>query len=374
VLRDCDAVIDDAVHRQNVVGLVFVVARDGKKIYERAAGFADRESGKRVNEKTLFRLASLTKLVVSAATMALEEQGVLRRDDATATWLPEFAPALPDGRIPTVTIRHLLTHTSGLSYRQNEEGDGPYHRANVSDGTDQPALSIEENLRRIASVPLLFEPGTQWAYSVAHDVLGELLARATHESLLQVVRRTVLDPLNMRDTAFYASDLSRLATPYADGNPPQRMNQTLHVVPLAGTQELDLSPARALDAASYPSGGVGLMGTADDFLKLLEALRTNGAPILTQESADAITRNQIGNIPARGRGDGWRFGFGTSVLTGVAAREAHLAPGSWRWGGVYGNCYWVDPRRQMSAVLLTNTAIAGMTGHVPNALRDALYE
>jgi CubicO group peptidase (beta-lactamase class C family) len=374
-LRGCDDVIDRAIAGEKVVGLVFVAARDGEIIYERAAGYADREAGTPAKGDTLFRLASLTKLIVSAAALALVEEGVLYLDDAVRTWLPEFTPALPDGRVPTIAIRHLLSHTAGLSYRQNEDGDGPYHRANVSDGTDQPGLSIEENLRRIASVPLLFEPGTQWAYSVAHDVLGELLARATHESLPQLVRRTVLHPLHADDTAFEIIDKTRLATPYADGNPrPQRMNEALHVVALQGKQTLDLSPARAFDATSYPSGGVGLIGTASEFTRLLEALRTNGAPILAQNSARQITSNQIGDVSARGRGEGWRFGFGTSILGGAAAREAHLASGSWRWGGVYGNCYWVDPQRGMSAVLLTNTAVAGMTGDLPNALRDALRE
>jgi CubicO group peptidase (beta-lactamase class C family) len=344
-------------------------------VYERAAGCADRESGKTAQLNTLFRLASLTKLVVSAATLALVEEGVLHLDDAVTNWLPEFTPALSDGRVPTITIRHLLSHTSGLSYRQNEDGEGPYHRANVSDGTDQPGLSIEENLRRIASVPLLFEPGTQWAYSVAHDVLGELLARATRQSLPRLIRRIVLDPLEMNDTAFDVIDRARLATPYADAHlRPQRMNETLHVVALQGKQTLDLSPARAFDTSSYPSGGVGLIGSAHDFLKLLEALRTNGAPILREKSARQITSNQIGDVLAAGRGKGWRYGFGTSVLTGIAAEEAHLAPGSWRWGGVYGNCYWVEPQRAISAVLLTNTAIAGMAGAFPNALRDALQE
>lgn len=356
-----------------IVGAVVLVARDGEIVYERAAGFADREAGKPVERDTLFRLASLTKLVVSCAAMALVDKGALSLDDPVTRWIPDFRPALEDGRVPIIRVRHLLNHTAGLAYRMSEPEDGPYHRAGVSEGMDEPGLSIEENLRRIASAPLLFEPGSAWAYSVAHDVLGEVLARASAEPLPQLVRRVALDPLGMASTAFHVVDPARLAVPYADAKPrPIRMSGALHVVPFLEAMRIRFSPARAFDARSYPSGGTGLIGTAGDFLKLLEALRAGGAPILHSQSVTTITCNAIGDVPARGRGDGWRFGFGTAVLGGKAAEESHLSPGSWEWGGVYGNRYWVDSERRTSAVILTNTAVAGMIGPFPDALRAAI--
>jgi CubicO group peptidase (beta-lactamase class C family) len=349
-----------------------LVARDGEIAYRRAAGFSDREARVPVRPDTLFRFASLTKIVVSAAAMALVERGALSLEDPVAKWIPEFRPALRDGTVPAIVVRQLLNHTAGLNYRMNEPEGGAYRRAGISDGLDRPGLSMEENLRRIASVPLTFQPGTAWAYSVAHDVLGEVLARASAQSLPDLVRRVVLEPLQMSSTGFRVVEPARLAVAYADGDPhPVRMNESLHVIPLQNTMELRLSPARAFDAASFPSGGTGLVGSAPDFLTFLESLRTGGAPILTRASVGAMTGNAIGDVPAEGRTAGWRFGFGTAVHTGASAREMHLSPGSWEWGGVYGNRYWVDPQRRISAVVLTNTAIAGMSGAFPDALRAA---
>ncbi|HTN82361.1 MAG TPA: serine hydrolase domain-containing protein, partial [Sorangium sp.] len=156
--RRLDAVVEAATAEGRIVGAVVVVARDGQVVYRRAAGFADREAGRPVREDTVFRLASMTKPIVSAAALALVDAGALGLDDPVTKWLPSFSPRLADGRAATITVRHLLTHTAGLNYTFMEPPDGPYHRERVSDGLDQPGLSLEENLARIAKAPLLFEP------------------------------------------------------------------------------------------------------------------------------------------------------------------------------------------------------------------------
>jgi CubicO group peptidase (beta-lactamase class C family) len=370
-VKQLDGVIDAAIAQERIVGTVVLIARNGEIIYRRAAGFADRESQLPVELDTLFRLASITKLVVSAAAMACVESGVLALDEPVTQWLPEFRPAFPNGRIPAVTVRHLLNHTAGLNYRFNESEDGPYHRACVSDGMDQPGLSIEENLRRVASAPLLFEPGTAWAYSVSHDILGEVLARAANEPLPAIVARTVTKPLCMNDAAFHVVERDRLAVPYADAVPrPVRMTDDLQLVPF-GASALRFSPLRVFDRTSFPSGGTGLVGTAGDVLKILEAVRGGGAPILSAASARAMTTNAIGGLPVNDSEEGWRYGFGVSVLNGSAAASRNLSPGSWQWGGVYGNYYWVDAQKRISGVILTNTAVAGMRGEFPDAVRTA---
>ncbi len=122
-------VIDRALARNRIVGTTILVARDGDIVFARAAGFADRENGQPVHADTIFRLASMTKPIVSAATLALVEQGKIHLDDPVTRWLPDFRPALPNGRRPTITVRHLLTHTAGLNYGFKESPDGPYHRA-----------------------------------------------------------------------------------------------------------------------------------------------------------------------------------------------------------------------------------------------------
>lgn len=208
-----DAVIDRAVNGEKIVGATIIVARDGKIVYRRTAGYNDREAKKLLRESDVFRLASLSKLIVSTAALRLVDEGKLNLDDSITKYLPEFRPKLEGGREPVITVRHLLTHTAGLTYTAFEKPDGAYHRLNVSGGIDGIDVSLEENLRRIAAAPLLYEPGTGWGYSVAIDVLGAVVAKAGGSTLEEVVRRTVTAPLKMKDTAFTAKNPSRLVVP-----------------------------------------------------------------------------------------------------------------------------------------------------------------
>jgi CubicO group peptidase (beta-lactamase class C family) len=363
-----DAVIDSAVREERIVGTVALVARDGEVVYRRAAGFADREAGRPVREDDVFRLASLAKPVVAVAALALVERGKLGLDDAVTRWLPEFRPRLADGTVPLVTIRQLLTHTSGLGYRFFQPEDSPYHRAAVSDGLDQPGLSFEENARRLASVPLLAAPGTAWNYSLSFDVLGGVLEQVAGAPLPDVVRRWVTGPLGLRETGFAVSEPARLVVPYVDGTPrPVRMGEE-HVVLAAR-----FAPGRILDPRSYPSGGAGMAGTAAEFLAFLEALRRGGAPLLRAETLAAMTRNQIGAIGSPVLGDGWGFGFGVAVLQDPARARTPMSRGTFRWEGAYGHHWWVDPEARLSAVVLTNTALSGMRGPFPEATVRAVY-
>ncbi|MCA3885139.1 MAG: beta-lactamase family protein, partial [Burkholderia sp.] len=147
-----DDALDRALADERMVGAVVLVAQDGELRYARAAGLADRETGTPMREDALFRLSSVTKPVVAAAAMRLVAAGHLTLDEPVARWLPEFRPTLTDGTPAVITLRHLLSHTAGLGYRFLEaDGDGPYARAGVSDGMDRSGLSLDENLRRIAS-------------------------------------------------------------------------------------------------------------------------------------------------------------------------------------------------------------------------------
>ncbi|WP_437737467.1 serine hydrolase domain-containing protein [Sorangium sp. So ce1335] len=369
--RRLDAVIDAATAEGRIVGTVVFVARDGEVVYRRAAGFVDREAGIRMREDAVFRLASMTKPVVSAAALALVDAGALGLDDPVTKWLPEFAPRLADGRPATITVRHLLTHTAGLNYTFGEPEGGPYHRARVSDGLDQPGLSLEENLARIAQAPLLFEPGTAWNYSLATDVLGGVVAKAGGAPLPDVVRRLVTGPLGI-DLAFTVADPQRLAIPYGDASPrPARMADPQAVS--LGPAKVTFSPSRALDPRSYPSGGAGMVGTAADYVRFLEALRTGGGKILRPETAAAMTSNQIGKLRVPLLGEAWGFGFGVAVLTEPEQGAAPSAVGTWQWSGAYGHHFWVDPGAKLTVVVLTNTAFAGMVGEFPDAIRRAVH-
>jgi CubicO group peptidase (beta-lactamase class C family) len=364
-----DAAIDKAIAEQRLVGVVALIARDGKVVYARAAGLADREANVPVREDTVFRLASMTKPIVSVAALALIDRGKLSLDDPVTKWLPDFRPRLADGREPVITVRHLITHTSGLTYKFLEAADGPYHKAEVSDGLAEPGLSAAVNLRRLASVPLLYEPGTKWNYGLSIDVLGEVVARAGGRTLPEVVEQLVTGPLAMSDTSFTVTDRARVAWPYAQGKPPVRMTEPYDISMEGMT--VRFSPARIFDAASFPSGGAGLAGTAHDYLRFVEALRSDGAQILEATTARALRDNQIGDRDGSFLGPGGRFGFGVGVIVDPAAAKTLRGRGAFGWGGIYGTGFWVDPQARLSVVILTN--VAGDM-QLEKELEKALYE
>lgn len=372
-LSRVDAVIDAAVAEKRLVGVVVLIAYDGKIAYRRSAGLANRETRTQMGAERIFRWSSLTKPIVSAAAMALVERGKLGLDDAVTRWLPDFRPQLPDGRTPVITLRQLLTHTSGLGYGFAEGPDGAaYRQAQISDGLDESTVSLEKNLRRLASVPLHFEPGKSWNYSLGIDVIGAVLERAEDAPLQDVVSQRVTEPLGMSDTAFYCSEPSRLAVPYVNDQPaPILMSDPAVVTLLPGTA-IRYSPSRALNPHAFASGGCGMVGTADDFLRFLEAVRKGGAPILERRSVQAMMSNQIGELTTL-LGPGTGFGIGAAVITDSAAAQTPQSPGTLTWGGVYGHNWFIDPQRRLSVVSLSNTALEGMNGAFPGELRNAIY-
>ncbi|BBH20042.1 serine hydrolase [Paenibacillus baekrokdamisoli] len=369
-----DEVIDRTFADKRLVGAVIKVAVDGELVYNRAAGLADREKNQPMQENNLFRLASVSKPIVSTAALVLLSQGRIHLDDRVDRWLPEFRPRLENGDFAILTIRHLITHTAGLTYRFFQEENGSYHRAGVSDGMDQTDITLEENLRRIASVPLLYTPGTQWKYSIATDVLGAVIEKVSGAPLSEAVQSLVLKPLGMNDTGFTAVDPERLATAYTNDAPePRPIRDPDHIPFIEGTAGFQLSPGRALDDSAYHSGGAGMVGSAGDLLLMLETLRKGGAPLLPESLVREMTTNQIGNMPMAfwpGRG----FGLGFILLKDPIAAGTPESPGTWRMGGTYGHSWFVDPEQQLSVVAFTNTALEGMSGQFTVDLTEAVYD
>lgn len=367
-----DTVIELALAARRLVGVVVLVARDGQLVYHRAAGDADREMRRPMTEDAVFRLASLTKPIVSTATLALADRGLLTLDDPVRRWLPAFRPRTARGREPEITIQHLLTHTAGLTYGFMQPG-GDYDVAGVSDGLDAPGITLDENLRRIASVRLSYDPGSAWGYSIAHDVLGAVVAEAGGAPLPEIVAALVALPLGMRGTGFVARDPSRLVTPYADGDPlPVRMTDPYSLAYPRWGAIVRFSPDRALSARAYPSGGSGMVGTAADFLAFLEALRRRDETLLRPESAVALTTHAVGTLRSN---PGWGWGFAGAVLLDPIEARTPQTAGTIMWGGAYGHSWFVDPHRRLTVVALTNTAMEGMAtaGTFPDELRDAVY-
>ena len=366
-----DAAITNALDEKRLVGAVVLVARDGEIVHRRAAGLADREKGLAMREDTIFRLASITKPIVTIAAMRLVEEGRIGLDDAVTRWLPDFRPRLADGSDATIRIRHLLTHTSGLGYGFSEEDGGPYISAGISDGLDEPGLPLAENLRRIASVPLRFAPGSDWQYSLAMDVLGGIIEAETGMQLGESVAELVTGPLGLTDTAFSVRDRSRLAAAYMNASPePALMGENAVVMSLMGP--IRFAPNRIFDPASYHSGGAGMAGTAADVLTILETIRKGGAPLLSSETVRMMMTDQAGGHRQRHE-PGSGFGFGWSVLTDPLEAGVPFPAGTLKWGGVYGHSWFIDPVNGLTVVALTNTTLEGMWGKFTVDLREAIY-
>lgn len=363
------------VHPQRLVGAVVLVREHGALRHASATGLADRESATPMQRDQLFRLASVSKPLLSTVILGLVAEGVLDLDAPVQRWLRDFRPALADGSTPAISLRQLLSHSSGLGYRFLEaDAKGPYARAGVSDGMDANPLSLADNVRRIAQAPLLFAPGSQWLYSLGVDVAGAVAEAATGESLQALFERLLAAPLGLRDTAFAARNAARLATPYVSDTPqPHRLREGEVVAPFEGTVGIEYSLARATDASRFPSAGAGLVGSADEVMAVLEALRDvqrSGLlpPALAAEMASPQMGEQGPPEPA-----GWGFGLGFAVLRDAAASGTPQSAGTWRWGGAYGHSWFVDPARGLSVVALTNTLYEGMDGAFVNELRDAVY-
>ena len=367
-----DEAIECAITDKRIVGAVVLVSHDGALVFQSAAGLADRETRRPMQISTVFRFSSITKPIVSATVLALVDRGRLSLEDPVTKWLPDFRPKLADGTAPEITLRQLLTHTSGLGYKLTEKPGSAYHQAGVSDGFDELRISLDENLRRLATAPLFSQPGEAWRYSLSIDVLGAVLEKVADKPLPQVVAEFVSRPLGLQDTEFWAREPARLAVPYYDATPePVRMGDP-HSVPFGDGGRMTYSPSRALDPRAYPSGGGGMVGTASDTLRFLEAIRDGGKPILKPDTAASMMRNQIGSLAGPLPGTG--FGFGGAVIVDPAAAQTPQSPGTWRWGGVYGHSWFVDPARKLTVVALTNTGVEGNWGKFTTDLRDAVYE
>ncbi len=241
----------------------------------------------------------------------------------------------------------------------------------VSPGLAGPIISLEENLRRLASVPLAFKPGTGWTYGMGIDVLGGILAAINRSSLDAVLRKYVCEPSRMNDAGFDVTDLARLAVPYADGNPPKRMGEPEFVRDENGGL-VQFSPARILNAGAPQSGGAGMAGTADDVMKMLAGyVGTN--PILQPQTVEMALANQIGEIDRGPNEAGKGFGYIGAVTRSRALANSPCPDGTVDWGGAWGHNWIIDPVNQLAVITCTNVAFDGCNGKFRDDIRDAIY-
>lgn len=356
---DLDAAIDRAISENRVVGCVVLVAQDGEIVYRRASGYADREAGRAMQVETPFRFSSVTKPFTTMAALKLIEQGQLSPDDSVTKYLPDFRPRLADGTEAEITIGHLMTHTAGFDYRFQQPHGGLYEKAGVSDGLDESDGTLGDNLARLASVPLMAAPGTEWRYSVATDVLGAVISAVAGKSLDLAIRDLVTDPLGL-DAAFHWQ-ADELAVPYRDapGRPVRIEGVTEVPLPFTDGPGIRFDPGRITRKTAWPSGGGGMAGRASDVLTLLETYRAGD--FLPPSLREAARQPRVA-VSEEAMGPGMAFSWIGSVVKDPAAAGSGWSEGSVSWGGVYGHWWCIDFRRRRTVVSLTNTALEGLFG------------
>lgn len=367
--KGLNSVIDRALESGKITGVVMLVHRDGEPVYRRAAGLADREAGIPVAFDTIFRMASVTKPIVAATALAMIERDLLSLADTVASHLPWFRPPLADGTVPDITIRHLLTHTSGLMYNPMLEELPDDQR--ITMGISDTDLDFKANFSRHNVIPLAFPPGTQWAYSFATDILGAVIAAVHSGTLEDAVVHYVAGPLSMTDTRFHVTDPARLAVPYGDAIPvPVRMPDSWAAEDSEGWT-MNFSPKRIFNAKAFQSGGGGMAGTAGDIMTFLDMLRAGGKGVLKPETVDAGLSNQIGDLQRDE--PGMKFGYFGAVVVDKKLALTPQSVGSVRWGGVYGLDWFIDREAGLTSLVVTNNALEGCTGLFPQDIRDAVY-
>jgi CubicO group peptidase (beta-lactamase class C family) len=367
-----DDALNSALSEKRIVGAVIAVMKDGELAHLRPYGLANREQGKPMTEDAIFRLASISKPIVTAAAMRMIELGKFGLDTPVTDFLPAFKPKAPDRSTPTITIRHLLTHTAGLSYDFLQPPEGPYNTIPVSAGIDGD-FTMEDNLARMVEAGLTFPPGAAWLYSVAIDVLGAVMAKAEGTDVEGAVQKYVTGPMQMTDTSFYVTDEKRLVQPYSNAAPePIPIGDNFKQPFVPGCAPINLGTSRAFNRNAFQGGGGCMNGKALDIVRMLDAIRAGGAPILSKETTQQMMSNQVGPLRILFDPTGnTAFGFGGSILLNPAASGSALSPGSWQWGGVWGHSWFVDPTRKLTIVNLTNTTLEGMAGQLPGDVQRA---
>jgi CubicO group peptidase (beta-lactamase class C family) len=361
-LNRISTAVQHAIDEKRISGAVTLVVRRGNVAWFKAQGMADREAGKPMQTDSIFRICSMSKAITSVAVMMLYEEGKFLLDDPVANYIPEFNhPKIlvkPASGVPytipatnQITIRNLLTHTSGLTYPWNADLGQMYKDAHVADGLSQYDGTIGDSVKKLAGLPLLFDPGSHWEYSLGVDVLGYLVEVVSGQPLDQFFRTRIFEPLGMKDTYFFLPEekIGRLATAYTyypDKGLERFPDHAIVEGPFSYTADYPYRGPKKLF-----SGGAGLSSTAMDYARfcqmLLDGGKAGNARLLSRKSIELMTHDQLGNVAP-----GQAFGLGFGV-DGVKSPLTELgSPGEYNWGGFFYTAFVVDPKEQMITVFM----------------------
>lgn len=360
-LGHLDTMLKQYVEEGRIAGVVALVLQKGEPVYEGIYGWSDKEAKRPMAPDTLFRIASQTKALTSAAILQLAEEGKLLLTSPVREFIPEFSQTQvavqQDGEtqfVPLkrpITIRDLLTHTSGYSYGTEPHIAALYEAKGLGPAAgfgwytadkDEP---ICETMARLGTLPTIAQPGEAYVYGYNTDILGCVVERASGQPLDRYLRTKIIDPLGLKDTYFFVpkSERNRLAVVYASAE-----GQAVRAQDGAKGQGHYVDGPRKSFA-----GGAGLISTARDYARFLEMVRNDGMldgrRILGPRAAALMKTNQVGTLHARDGSMGFGYAFQTVERYGANGMEA---PGGFGWGGAYGSNYRVDPASGITMVLM----------------------
>ncbi|MFT4861178.1 MAG: CubicO group peptidase (beta-lactamase class C family) [Pseudohongiellaceae bacterium] len=379
-LDGLDAVLKSYITSGQLAGQVVLVLRNGRIAYSAANGMQDLEKGVPMQMDTLFRIASQTKAIVSTGIMILHERGKLDISHNLSRYIPQWENmqvAVADGNggyllepaKRQITLRHLLTHTGGMSY-----GSGPAQKEWEKAGfqgwyfanRDEP---IGDSIAAMAALPLDQHPGEEWIYGYNTDILGAVIEKASGMSLDEFLQQEIFTPLGMNDTHFFLpeSKRGRLATVYQP-----KVGGGIEAIPAKDGMR---SQGMYVDGPRTSlSGGAGLLSTATDYAKFLQMTlnggELSGRRILSRKTIELMTTDHLDEIGFR---DGSGFGLGFSVVTNLGTRGSLGSEGEYGWGGAYHSTYWVDPLEDLVVVYLTQIIPAGDIDDY-SKLRSGIYQ
>jgi len=355
-LERIGAVLKRQIDANVMPGAVSLIARDGQIVHYEAHGSLDAARTRPMPKDALFRLASMTKPITTVAGMMLVENGVLQINDPITKWLPEFKDTkveTPQGDVaPTrpITVQDLMRHTAGLVYAGSTKSERI--RKGMEQGNIESRevdISADDMLRRLGAIPLAHQPGTFWEYSVATDVLGLLLERASGRRLDVLLEQLLLGPLGMTDTAFWVPPEKRA-----------RLAEALDADPQKVTMVKSYRDSEPPSGRNYLKGGAGLIGTATDYLKFAQMIANggeyDGRRYLSRKTVDFMLSDHIidmGGTTASTTGPGYGFGLGFGVRRHPGMNWVAGSVGEATWSGAWGTTFWVDREQRLVGMLMT---------------------
>ncbi len=361
-LANIDTLVNGYVTRDWIKGAVTIIVKDGQVVHYKGYGYSNAITKTSMQSDAIFRIASQTKAIVSTGILILYDEGKLSVNDPVSKYIPEFAhqnvldsfhaadttyTTVPAKR--EVTIKDLLTHTSGLDYPGigSDKMKAIYAKANIPSGIGIANQNLLDVMKRLGKLPLVHQPGEKWTYGLSVDVLGCLIEVISGMNLEDFLRTNIFEPLDMKDTWFNVpkDKFSRLAAVYTE-------DSTHHIIPWT-KKNFGVDPSYPDSTKHYFSGGAGLSSTAFDYAVFLQMIMNggtyNGKTILSKRTVEMMLHPQL-DFLYNGKNN---FGLGFEIVTDKSSADGSRNAGSFAWGGFFGTTYWADPKEHLICLIMT---------------------